>query len=362
MNKIVMLLSKIAQTNQEFDTMMRTQVRESFMRCLITLFLTAAFSISVSAQQQNFSTQQQDFPSHVGSGATTLSDTNILPMGKIGNDDLIGITVYDAPELTHSVRVGPTGTIRLPMIQRNIQAAGLNPPELEVAIKTALIEDNILVEPIVTVSILEYRSRPITIVGAVKNPITFQVSGTVTLLDALSRAGGITENAGSEILVSHSSSNAEDKSIILTERISLHALLSAEDPASNLKLEGGENIRVPEGGRVFVVGNVNKPGMFSITDGSESSFLKAVALSGGLGSCTGSKAYIYRVDNSSGRKMEIPVDVKNIVARKSPDVPLYANDMLYITSSTAKQAGAKALTIIPGMGLSVASLMLYSSR
>ena len=60
-------------------------------------------------------------------------------------------------------------------------------------------------------------------------------------------------------------------------------------------------IRVPEAGRIFVVGDVKKPGAFYITDGSESSVLKALALSEGLDSFSSHKAYIYRTDDSSGR-------------------------------------------------------------
>ena len=96
------------------------------------------------------------------------SEISNLPVERIGRDDLVGITVYDSPELTRTVRVGADGNIRLPMVQQHIHAAGLYPAELEAAITTALIQENVLVEPIVTVSVVEYRSRPITVVGAVR--------------------------------------------------------------------------------------------------------------------------------------------------------------------------------------------------
>jgi polysaccharide export outer membrane protein len=191
--------------------------------------------------------------------------------------------------------------------------------------------------------------------------VTFQATGTVTLLEAITRAGGLTENAGSEILVSHPTSITDDKSITLTERMPAHALLSADDPAANYLLEAGDTVRVPEAGRFFVVGNVKHPGMFSMTDGSESSVLKALALSEGLDTYTGRMAYIYRLDGS-GRKNEIPIEVKKILARKSPDVPLYANDMLYIPNSLGMRASAKALEIALGTGLGVAYLLLIYAR
>jgi polysaccharide export outer membrane protein len=334
--------------------MPQASIRESFMRCLTISLLAIAVASSVSAQQQAA-------PDRMGAGATSFSEGSNLPVEKIGPDDLVGIAVYDAPELTRTVRVDAGGDISLPMVQQHIKAAGLYPAELEKAISTVLIQENVLVDPVVTVSVVEYRSRPITVVGAVRNPVTFQATGTVTLLEAITRAGGLAENAGPEILVSHPPSSTDDKSITLTERIPARALLSVEDLASNLKLEGGDIIRVPEAGRVFVVGNVKKPGMFTITDGSESSVLKALALSDGLDTYTGRIAYIYRIDGS-GRKNEIPIEVKKILARKSPDVPLYANDMLYIPNSAGLRVSAKALEIALGTGLGVATLLLLYAR
>jgi polysaccharide export outer membrane protein len=101
--------------------------------------------------------------------------------------------------------------------------------------------------------------------------------------------------------------------------------------------------------------------VFAITDGSQSSVLRALALSEGLDSFSGHKAYIYRIEGN-GSKNEIPIDVKKIVARKSPDVPLYANDMLYISNRAGMQASAKALLIASGIGLGVATLMVYATR
>jgi polysaccharide export outer membrane protein len=334
---------------------MQTQIREWYMRCVTVSLLAIAFATSASAQQQAN-------PSRGSIGPTSLSEISNLPVEKIGRDDLLGITVYDSPELTRTVRVDSDGNIRLPMVRPGIQAAGLNPAELENAISKVLIQENVLVDPIVTVSVVEYRSRPISVIGAVRSPTTFQATGTVTLLDAITRAGGLGENAGSEILVSHPPSDTNDKSITVTERIQVLSLLSGEDLASNMNLKGGENIRVPEAGRIFVAGNVKHPGVFPITEGSESSVLKALALSGGLDSYSGRIAYIYRIDGSSGRKSEIPIAVKKIMARKSPDVPLYANDMLYVTNATGQRITAKALAITTGVGLGAATIAIYATR
>jgi len=304
-------------------------------RMTIMLLLIAAAGLA-SAQEQSSSHS-------IGGGATTLGETANLPVEKIGNNDLVGITVYDAPELTRTLRVGTDGDIRMPMLRQHIHASGLYPSELETAISTALVEGSVLVDPIVTVSVVEYRSRPISVVGAVKNPMTFQATGIVTLLDAISQAQGLTENAGAEILVTRQPAEGDAGAASLVKRIPVHALISGEDPALNIRLEGGEEIRVPEAGRVFVVGDVKKPGAFYITDSGESSVMKALSLSEGLDQYPAHTAYIYRLEGATGARKEVPIDIKKIMDRKQPDIPLVADDILYIPDAAGMRAGLKIL-------------------
>jgi polysaccharide export outer membrane protein len=124
-------------------------------------------------------------------------------------------------------------------------------------------------------------------------------------------------------------------------------------------LEGGEDIRVPEAGRVFVLGRVKKPGAFFITDGAESSVMKALALSEGLDTYPSHKAYIYRVEGGSGGRNEIPVDLKKIMDRKSPDVALMANDILYVPNATGARASMKVLETSVGIGAALGATLLY---
>lgn len=285
-----------------------------------------------------------------------------LPAQKIGADDLIALSVYDAPEFTRTVRVGADGLIRLPMVKRRIAAQGLLPADLEGVIAEALKAERLIVEPIVTVTVVEYHSRPISVAGAVRNPITFQAVGGVTLLDALTRAGGLSAEAGPEILVSRAQTGAGGAPTTLVQRVLVKGLIDAADPELNLKLSGGEEIRVPEVGRVFVVGNVKKPGAFAIRDGTESSILKVLALAEGLAPFASRQAYIYRRDESAAVKHEIPIELKRILERKAPDVPLEANDILYIPDNSGRRAGFAALDRIIGFGAATASGVLVWRR
>src|SRR3989442_4604849 len=125
-----------------------------------------------------------------------------LPAQKIGPNDLISVSVYDAPEFTRAVRVGADGQIRFPMLKAKINAQDALPSELETAIAAALIGEDLIVDPFVTVSVVEYASRPIHVTGAVRKPLTLQAVGPVTLLDAIPPPEGLTQAPGPEILLS----------------------------------------------------------------------------------------------------------------------------------------------------------------
>ena len=321
---------------------------------LISLFALALATLVKAQQEAGYS--------RVVNGAASLGQIANLPVEKIGPNDLLGITVYDEPELTRTVRIGSQGELRLPMLKTPIQAAGLYPAELEKVITQELVDENVLVEPIVTISVAEYRSRPISVVGSVKNPVTFQATGTTTLLDAISLAQGLTDNAGSDILISRQPAGTSETPVTVIQRIPVHKLIAGDDPTLNVHLEGGEEIRVPEAGRVFVVGNVKKPGAFNITDGSESSVMKALSLSEGLESFSSSKAYIYRLETNGTNRDEIAIELRKILKRQSPDVPLVANDILYIPDNTGLRASVKALETIVGAGASLGAASIYTLR
>lgn len=277
-----------------------------------------------------------------------------LPAQRIGAYDLIAVSVYDQPEFTRSVRVGADGFIRLPMLERHIKAEGLLPAELETSIVEALSAEDILVDPFVTVTIAEYHSRPISVIGSVKNPITFQAAGPVTLLEAITRAGGLSPDAGLEILVTRTQPGEEGKPASLTQRIAVKELIGATDPELNLQLHGGEEIRVPEIGKIFVVGNVKSPGVFPVQDDAETTVLQMLALAEGLTPYAGKQAFIYRRE-ASGSKNEITIELRKIMERDAPDVPLVAKDVLYIPDNRSGRLTATVLERIISFGAGVAS-------
>jgi len=268
-----------------------------------------------------------------------------LPAQRIGPNDLIAVSVYDSPELTRTVRVGADGMIRMPMLKQRVKVEGLMPSEIETAVTEALTDENLIVDAYVTVTIAEYHSRPINILGAVKKPVTFQAVGPLTLLEALSRAEGLAPDAGPEIFVTRIQPGPDGVPTSVVQRIESRSLMDAANSDANIKLAGGEEIRVPEQGKVFVVGNVKKPGAFAVQDGS-TTVLKAVALAEGLAPYAGKQAFIYRRESGAISDKEIPVELWKILNRKAPDTKLEANDILYIPdASGTKVALGKILTL-----------------
>jgi polysaccharide export outer membrane protein len=274
-----------------------------------------------------------------------------LPVRPVAAGDLLAIAVYGAPELSRSARVSEDGFIRLPMLKRKIEARGAVPAELELRVGAAITEEKILVEPSVVVTIAEYAVRPIRVAGAVRHPLTFEATGPVTLLEALTRAEGLSPEAGAEILVTRSGTTVGAEP--LTRRIAVKDLIETADPAANLILDGGEDVRVPEGGRVFVVGNVKRPGAFPVGDSGGTSVLKALALAEGLAPFSTKQAYIYRP--ADGGKVEIAVELRKIMERKVPDVDLIAGDVFYIPDNRSGRVTASVIEKVVSFAAGTAS-------
>jgi polysaccharide export outer membrane protein len=313
---------------------------------ILTALLTGALAVNAQTAGAQASRPRPVPYSDAPAGAGNL------PTQKIGPDDLIAVSVYDAPEFTRTVRVAADGTILLPMMSSTIPATGLFPRELEQRIAAALTSEHLIKEPSVIVTVSEYFGRPIIVTGAVRNPVTFQAIGRVTLMDAITRAGGIAPEAGPDILV-NTSQNAEAG---LVRRIPIKLLIDASDPKLNVVLAAGDEVRVPVAGRISVLGNVKNTGSYPILDNSDNTVLGAVVLAGGFAGPKPKEAYIIRQDDTPQGKHQIAVPMQDIIDRKVPDVPLVAHDILFVPNNKRSDT-LLALGKIMGAGGSAAYLI-----
>jgi polysaccharide export outer membrane protein len=285
---------------------------------------------------------------------TIANGGNNLPAHKIEPNDLIGLSVYDAPELTHTIRVRADGMITLPMLKNGIPAAGLMPIELEDVIAGTLQREEILVHPLVTVTMLEYNARRVSVVGAVVNPQTFQVTGATHLLDALAKAGGPSQDAGPKLFLHH-----EDGK---TETFDLKKLVSGDSEGMNVSLDGGEEIRVPTAPKVYVMGNVTRPQVVLVHEPGEATVMRLLARVEGVTQYHSDVAWIYRFDTSEQKRREISVPLKAILQRKAADVQLEADDILYIPDDLKKRHTADVAKALLGAGQSISTALVYTAR
>ena len=284
----------------------------------------------------------------------------------VGSGDLLGVEVFDVPELSRDVRVSETGYISLPLMPAKIRAQGLTPFQLQDKLAELLQTNGLVSTPQVSVTIKEQHSQPITIIGQVKNPMVIQALRQTTLLEALSQAGGIAEDAGNNVLVTRPAQQVpvpEDSSeppVITpsqTFTISLADVLDSGDPRFNIPLAGGDVVSVPRAGIIYVVGAVNRPGGFVLqNDRDHMTTLKMMSLAGGaVSTAKPENAIILRKNSDTGKRDEIPVNLKKIIHTPTHDVQLQASDILYVPDSASKRAlhraGDIAISLTTGIAI-----------
>ncbi len=286
----------------------------------------------------------------------------------IGSGDLLHIDVFDVPELSREVRVGDGGDISYPLVPGKIQASGLTPFELEGKIEQLLIENGLVSHPQVSVFVKEQNSQPVSIVGAVQHTMVYQVIRPTSLLEVLSAAGGITDDAGSVVVITRpahsdvprtqaiSATDDPDKDQqIITIR--LQDLLESGNSVFNIPIYGGDVVSVPHAGIVYVLGlGVTQPGGYVLqSHGEQVTVLKAVALAHGLTNfAKADSAVIMRTNPATGNKDQIPVHIKAIESHKIDDVPMKSNDVLYIPDSKGMKVLARGAEAALGVGTGLA--------
>ena len=280
-----------------------------------------------------------------------LQDTMISP------DDLLEVYVLDVPEFSREYRVSPTGSIALPLLPDPINAAGLTPSQLSTVIVERLRAGGFVSSPQVTVRVMDSRVHSVAITGAVKKPQIYPLFGRTTLLDVLSQAEGLTEDAGTTAVITRGEitlrrlreervcQGSEQKDVCSpTLRVDLKKLMDSGDPNLNVDLYPGDRVTVQRGGVIYVVGAVNRPGGFPLKgDEEEITVLKALALAQDTkSSAAKTRAMIIRRSSErSTQREEIRVNLKSILAGRAPDVPMARNDILFVPDSAGKKAAMR---------------------
>jgi polysaccharide biosynthesis/export protein len=290
------------------------------------------------------------------------SEHTRIPSYRLGPGDRVTISLGDLKEMEiKPALVDLDGTIDI-QYAGYIRAAGLTCSQLSAEIAGKLRP--FVREPKVKVEVAEYGSQPVSILGSVNKPGAHQLRGPRTLIEVLAMAEGLKPEAGNLIRITRlgtqgplplPGARTDSAGQSTTGEIGVKALLEARLPELNIQIRPHDLIAVPRADLIYVLGNVRKPGGFALAERESITVLQALSLSEGVDAMGApQKARILRSAGIGISASEVPIDVKQILAGKSPDRPLQPNDILFIPNSRSKSAGIRALEAGIQLGTGIA--------
>jgi polysaccharide export outer membrane protein len=234
----------------------------------------------------------------------------------VGEGDVLKITVYEQEGLSTVVRVSADNTIRVPLLgQVGIKAMTVS----QVARKlTELYADGYLVSPQVNVFVDQYRSKKVIILGQVSKPGLYELQGRTTLLELISKAGGLTGDAGTTVTVKRKATDAAQKAL----QIDIRKLIEKGDAALNVEIRDGDNIYVSKADIFYVTGEVKKPGSYKYEEGM--TIIKAVTTAGGFSQIAAKGRVKIIRKTTTGEK---------VIENCNMDVPVLPGDVIVVPES-----------------------------
>ena len=280
----------------------------------------------------------------------------------LGPGDQISLQVLHVEEINDKpVPIDMSGEIRVPVVGR-IQVAGLTTAQVEAEIAKRL--KSYLLHPDVSVSITEFRSQPVSVLGAVKTPGVQQVQGGKTLFEMLSLAGGLDANAGSLLRLTRRLewgriplANATDDQTgqFSVAEVSVKSIFDAKNPAENILVRPYDVITVPRADTIYVIGEVQKSGGFVVNDMAEVTVLQAALHGWRLRPCREAPgfedpaSYAGRLVENRNRG-----ESQKILEGKAEDISMKPEDILFVPTSASKKAGIRALEAALQAGTGIA--------
>lgn len=301
----------------------------------VTWFVMLTFLVAYAAAQQQAVTPLQSVSGYV-----------------LGPDDEIMIRGIEAPEISNKpdkpdkpVLIGTNGNITLPLIGR-VKAGGLTVEQLEAELTARFKE--FIQEPQISVTVTEFRSQPVSVFGAVTKPGVIQLRGRQTLYEVLSMAGGPRDTAGSILTVTRlrqsgeiplAGTRVDPTGQFSSVELNVQEILEGKNLAANIEIRPNDIISVSEGSSnmVYVVGDVQHAGAFTLGGQRNVSVLRAVSLAGGLGRTAKlDKARIVHEVSGEPKLKETAVNIQQIISGKAKDIELGPNDVLVVPTSSRK--------------------------
>jgi polysaccharide export outer membrane protein len=270
----------------------------------------------------------------------------------LGPNDRVTVRCQNADEFPASpIRVDSDGQVTLPFVGR-VKLAGLTVDGAEKLLTARLSE--FIRHPEVALNVTESHSQPVSVFGAVNYPGAYQLEGRKTLTEILAMAGGLRKDSGRVVKLTRRvewgpiplrSALPDATGVFSVAEIDTEELVRASAPAVNVEIRPFDVISVPQAELVYVVGQVRKPGGFIMTGRENFTVLQAISMAEGLDrTAAPKKARILR--KSASGHIEINVNIESILSGRAQDVPLSAEDVLFIPNNAARSAGMKTLDTI----------------
>ena len=267
----------------------------------------------------------------------------------IGPGDLLRISVLREPELDQHVRVLDSGEITLALVG-NVPVQGLTPAEAAARIAARYRDGKFLLHPELSVFVEEYVTQAVTVIGQVAHPGSFHLAAARTLMDVLSLAGGLTESADRHIVIQRGGKDGQ--------RIRAFIPNKADDALNaDVLVRPGDTVLVPKAGIIYVLGDVAHPGGYVMQNDSQLTVLQAIALAAGT-SKTASEKRVRLVRSVDGLTQSIDLPLRDMERGRQPDVPLQANDIIYVPFSLGKNVALG----IANITAAASSALIYATR
>jgi polysaccharide biosynthesis/export protein len=268
------------------------------------------------------------------------------PPYRLGPDDKVLFRSPEIEELNEKTAlVSKDGYVDLPMAGK-VRVGGLSVAETQEQVSKLL--ERYYYRPLISIEVVDYSSQPVSVLGAVTNSGIYQLRGNNrTVADVLAMAAGLQPQAGYSVRVTRKRDGQ-------TTSYNLRDILQGGSQHDAAKVEAYDVITVPRAELVYVVGDVRKPGGFTMGEKENASVLQALSLAEGpLGTASLGNCMVLRNEPGQTDRKKIKVDVKRILAGKAADPGLQADDILVIPSSTAKKVGIRtaeaALQTVSGL-------------
>jgi polysaccharide export outer membrane protein len=312
---------------------------------------------NASASNASANSASANSTSANSASASVVNTANYI----LGPEDQITVRVFAADDIPdRPAQIANDGTVTLPMVGQ-VQAAGLTVEQLQAALVTAY--KKYFKDPQVTIQINDFRSQPVSVAGNVNTPGVVQLRGNRNLMEVIGQAGGLRADAGDSVLITRNLSEGaipvagaftDPTGNYSVAHVDIRSIMSGKDPEGNIMIKPHDVITVPRARMVYVLGDVNRPGGYVMTENETVSLTQAIALAGGWSQ--NAKLSGTRILRASGgaEREQIRADIKKIMANKSPDLQMRADDILYVPNSFGRELGTRGLEAAIGTGAALA--------